>query len=133
MNENKKIIEQITIDMAAAQTADEIMKHWDKDVEWFDITARHLKGYDAVHAEFDEQFGKLECCGADILTMNTIINDTIGIVTTTQDFWAIFKGTDTKEKMLTRQTDCYQLKDGEWKLTHQHISLCIADVMALGK
>ncbi len=131
MNEDKKIIEGITREMALAQSADEIMKHWDKDVEWFDITARHLIGYDNVHEEFDEQFGHLKCCGSEFISLNSIISGDLGIVTSTQNFWAISKADESREEMVTRQTDCYQKKNGEWKLIHQHISLNIADTLGI--
>ncbi len=131
MNEDKKIIEGITREMALAQSADEIMKCWDKDVEWFDITARHLKGYDAVHAEFDEQFGHLKCCGSEFISLESVVGGDLGIVTSTQNFWAIGKDDGERQEMITRQTDCYQRKAGEWKLIHQHISLNIADALSL--
>ncbi len=120
-----------TREMAEAQSADEIMKHWAEDVVWFDITARCLEGYDAVHAEFDEQFGKLDCCGATIREMTCRVSGALGIVTTVQDFWCIAKGATDRTTMTTRQTDCYERRDGRWLLTHQHISLCLADAAAL--
>ncbi len=131
MNEDKIIIENITRDMALAQSADEIMRCWDEDVEWFDITARHLKGYDVVHAEFDEQFSCLKSCGSEFLSLDSIVSGELGIVTSTQRFWAVSKADESREEMVTRQTDCYKKKNGEWKLVHQHISLNIADVLDL--
>lgn len=130
---DKHILIEIVKEMTDAQTAAQIMKHWADDVIWFDITARFLKGYDAVYAEFDEQFNKLEKCGATIDYLDCQIGGDLGIVTTTQKFWAIYKGTGQKVEMITRQTDCFSRRDGVWKLTHQHISLPIADTLALFK
>ncbi len=128
---DKETIMNITREMALAQSADEIMKHWAQDVDWFDITAHHLKGYDAVHAEFSEQFGKLSCCGAEITDIDCKMCGDLGIVTTTQDFWAIFKANNERIEMKTRQTDCYEKRDGEWLLSHQHVSLCLSEATML--
>ena len=127
---DKEIIVGYTVDMAKAQGADEIMKHWADDVNWFDITARHLKGYDSVYKEFSAQFGKLKECGAEILEIDCKISGNLGIVTSKQDFWAISKS-GHKDTMITRQTDCYEKIDNEWKLIHQHISLCLEDALKL--
>ncbi|WP_106740360.1 hypothetical protein [Neisseria iguanae] len=60
-------------------------------MNWFDITSRHLQGYDAVQAEFDEQFNKLKQCGAEITHLDCKVSGDFGIVTTTQNFGAAYK------------------------------------------
>lgn len=123
LENDREFLMGITREMAMAQTADEIMVHWAQDVVWFDITARFLKGYDAVHAEFSEQFGKLESCDAKILEIGCWISGDLGIVYSMQDFHAVTKADGPDHQLITRQTDCFERRDGTWQLVHQHISL----------
>lgn len=120
---DKKWLMDITREMAKAQNADQIMVHWADDVVWFDITARFLKGYDAVHAEFAEQFDKLESCDAEIVEIGCWLSADLGIVYSVQEFHAVTKADGPDHFLTTRQTDCFERRGGIWKLVHQHISL----------
>ncbi|RIX97004.1 DUF4440 domain-containing protein [Aureimonas flava] len=122
MPDDARHLEAVVREMAEAQTADQIMKHWASEVAWFDISAENLHGYDAVHAEFDRQFGKLVECGADFLELDCHVSGDVGFVRSVQRFWAQTK-TGDRHDMTTRQTDCFLRRDGKWTLVHQHISL----------
>jgi ketosteroid isomerase-like protein len=106
---DKKLLIRHTVDMTKAQNTDEIMKHREHDVNWFDITTRHLRGHDAVHEEFSMQFGKLAECAAEILEIDCNVTENLGVVISKQNFWAIHKN-GKKDSMVTRQTDCFEKK-----------------------
>lgn len=119
---DKLELERIVRDMAQAQSANAIMKHWAPDIAWFDISAENLHGYEAVHAEFDRQFGKLVECGADFAELDVHVSGDLGIVRSVQNFWAQIKG-GSRIAIVTRQTDCFERRNGHWLEFHQHISL----------
>jgi len=122
---DKKELETIIREMADAQSADAIMRHWAPDIAWFDISAANLHGYDAVHAEFDRQFGKLVECSAEFVELDIHVSGDLGVVRSVQKFWAKPKeGPD--HNIVTRQTDCFARRDGVWVEFHQHISLPMA-------
>ncbi len=121
--EDRQTLTAIVEDMAKAQTADQIMRHWADDVVWFDLTAHALRGYAAVHAEFSEQFDRLASCEAKILQTDCWVNGDLGIVATVQDFHAVTKEPGPDHQLKTRQTDCFERRDGRWLLVHQHISM----------
>lgn len=119
---DKKELESIVREMAEAQSADEIMQHWASDIKWFDISAENVHGFDEVHAEFDRQFGKLVRCGADFVELDVYVSGDLGFVRSVQKFWADAKD-GSRHDLLTRQTDCFERRDGRWLEIHQHISL----------
>lgn len=119
---DEKFLLQVVREMADAQTADEIMKHWAQDVAWFDITAVNVHGYDAVNAEFTRQFAALIKCGATFKELDAKVSGDLGVVRSVQNFWADTKAGERVE-ITTRQTDCFERRDGKWQLYHQHISL----------
>ena len=49
------------------------------------------------------------------------MNGDMGIVCTVQRVKIVLKNGDTKNS-LVRQTDCFERRDGEWKLIHEHAS-----------
>lgn len=119
---DKKELERIVREMADAQTADAIMKDWAGDIAWFDISAENLHGFAAVHAEFDRQFGRLAKCGADFVELDVHVSGDLGVVRSVQNFWADRKD-GSRIEIVTRQTDCFERRDGKWLEFHQHISL----------
>lgn len=129
--QDQQILIDIVREMADAQTADQIMKHWAKDVVWLDITAHSLFGYDAVYAEFEEQFAKLRQCGATLEYVDCKVSGDLGVVTTLQKFWAILEADGSRIEIHTRQTDMFERRNGTWELVQQHISLPISGVQSL--
>ena len=120
---DREELTEIVKQMAMAQNADQIMMHWAHDAVWFDITARFLKGFPTIHAEFKAQFDKLESCNAEIVEIGIWLSGDLGIVYTVQEFHAVTKAAGPDHHLTTRQTDCFERRSGEWKLVHQHISL----------
>lgn len=122
---DRQKLEAIVREMAEAQSADQIMRHWAPDIAWFDISAENVHGFDAVHAEFDRQFGKLVECGAEFVELDVHVSGDLGFVRSVQKFWADAKD-GSRHDLTTRQTDCFERRDGTWLEIHQHISLPMA-------
>ena len=66
---------------------------------------------------FDRVFGGFKSCDIDILEEDVKINGDIGIVCTIQKAKIVLKNGETKRAWV-RQTDCFERRDGEWKLFH---------------
>ena len=50
------------------------------------------------------------------------MNGDMGIVCTIQELNIVLKNGDTKQ-MLVRETDCFEKRDNDWQLIHQHASV----------
>ena len=123
MQENdKKVLIAMVQEMADAQTAEQITKYWSDDVLWFDIQPHASKGKNKAVKEFSRQFAFLDSCKADLLQTEVILNGNIGIVCTIQYFTAMVDGKQVSD-IITRQTDCFEKREGKWEQVHQHISL----------
>lgn len=121
-NDDREILISLVKEMADAQTAEQITKHWADDVLWFDIQPHASKGKSAAIKEFTRQFALLDSCTADLLQTEVILSGNIGIVCTIQHFTAVAGGKPASD-IITRQTDCFEKRDGKWEQVHQHISL----------
>ncbi|HEY2471510.1 MAG TPA: nuclear transport factor 2 family protein [Terracidiphilus sp.] len=58
----------------------------------------------------------------DILETEVVVNDDIGLVCTIQRVDVVLKTGDTK-RLVVRETDCFERRNGEWRLIHQHASV----------
>jgi ketosteroid isomerase-like protein len=91
-------------------------------VLWFDIAPFASRGVAPALKLFDDTFGNFESCKVDILDMDVTINEDMGIVCTVQSTNIVIKGGATKH-VISRQTDCFEKRDREWQLIHQHASV----------
>lgn len=58
----------------------------------------------------------------DILDTEVIVNGNMGLVCTIQKVSVVLKTGDEK-RLVVRETDCFERRNGEWKLIHQHASV----------
>jgi ketosteroid isomerase-like protein len=119
---DKEALVAIVRDMSESMTGAQSTKHWAKDALWFDIPAFASKGVRPALKFFDKVFGGFQSCKIDILETDTIVSDTMGIVCTVQRVNVVFKNGAAKT-MVVRETDCFEKRDGEWQLIHQHASV----------
>jgi ketosteroid isomerase-like protein len=112
------IVKEMTESMSGAQST----RHWAADALWFDIPPFASKGIQPAFELFDKTFGGFESCTVDILELEATVNGDLGIVCTIQSTNIVLKSGATKHVM-ARQTDCFERRDGEWKLIHQHASV----------
>jgi ketosteroid isomerase-like protein len=112
------IVKEMTESMTAAQST----RHWADDALWFDIPPFASRGVRPALQMFDKVFGSFKSCKVDILETDTFVNGDMGIVCTIQRVNVVLKSGDSKV-LLVRETDCFERRDGEWQLIHQHASV----------
>jgi ketosteroid isomerase-like protein len=57
-----------------------------------------------------------------LIEMDAVVNGNMGLVCTIQRVSVVLKTGDAK-RLLVRETDCFERRNGEWKLIHQHASV----------
>lgn len=118
---DKKVLTGIVKEMADSMTGAQSTKHWADDALWFDIPAFASKGIKPALKMFDRVFSSFKSCKIDILEEEVALNGDMGIVCTVQKVHIVLKNGDAKN-MVVRQTDCFERRDGEWQLIHEHAS-----------
>ena len=119
--QDKETIVSIVNEMAESMSGAQSTRHWAADTLWFDIPPFASKGVQPAHELFDKTFANFESCRVDILELEATVNGDMGIVCTIQSTNIVLKSGATTHVM-ARQTDCFERRDGEWKLLHQHTS-----------
>ena len=119
---DKETITAIVRDMAGSMTGEQSTRHWAPDTIWFDIPAFASKGIKPASRFFDKAFGGLKSCKIDILEMETVINGDMGLVMMVQRINTVSKDGNVNKPLVIRQTDCFERRNGEWKVIHEHTS-----------
>lgn len=119
---DKAILISIVNEMALSMTGEQSTKHWAEDVLWFDIPPFASKGIQPALKMFNKVFSSFRSCKVDILTTDVMMNGNMGIVCTIQKVNIVLKNGDTK-LVLVRQTDCFEKRNNDWQLIHQHASI----------
>ena len=122
LEKDKEAIAAIIKEMAESMTGAQSTKHWTEDTIWFDIPAFASKGIKPALQFFDRAFSGLKYFKIDILEMETVINGNMAFVIMVQRFNIINKD-DTDSHFLVRQTDCFEKRNREWKVIHEHTSV----------
>ena len=112
------IVKEMSESMSGAQST----RHWADDALWFDIPPFASRGIQPARKFFDKVFGGFDSCKVDILETAVVVNGDMGLVCTVQDVNVKLKTGDAK-RMVVRETDCFEKRNGEWKLIHQHASV----------
>lgn len=120
--DDKQAILSIVNEMATSMTGAQSTRHWAPEALWFDIPAFASKGVEPARKMFDSVFGNFTSCKVDILETDVTLNGDIGIVCTVQRTNIEFKDGDTRT-VLSRVTDCFEKRDNEWQLIHEHASV----------
>ena len=122
LEKDKEAIVAIINEMAESMTGAQSTKHWAEDTIWFDIPAFASKGIKPASQFFDKAFSGLKSFKIDILEMETIINGKMAFVFMVQRFNIVTKDGIVNNPFLVRQTDCFEKRNGEWKIVHEHSS-----------
>lgn len=122
MDKDKETLISIVKAMANSMTGEESTRHWAPDVLWFDIPAFASRGVPPARKMFDSVFSNFDSCQVDIIETDVMLNGDMGIVCTIQKVRIVLKSGTTKN-ILARQTDCFERRNGEWQLVHQHASV----------
>jgi ketosteroid isomerase-like protein len=122
VTDDKQAIISIVDEMATSMTGAQSTQHWASDSLWFDIPAFASKGVGPALKMFDSVFGNFASCKVDILETDVMLNGDMGIVCTVQRTNIEFKNGNTRT-VLSRVTDCFEKRDNEWQLIHEHASV----------
>jgi len=121
VEKDEEVLFSIVEEMADSMTGEQSTRHWAKDALWFDIPAFASKGVKPAKAMFDKVFDSFLSCKVDILEKEITVNGNMGIVCTIQSVNIELKNGD-KKSSLVRQTDCFEKRNDEWQLIHEHAS-----------
>ena len=122
LEKDREAIPAIVKEMAGSMSGEQSTRHWVEDTNWFDIPAFASRGIKPASQFFDKAFGGLKSCKIDILEMETIINGDMGFVMMVQRINTVSKDGTVNKPLMVRQTDCFERRNGEWKLIHEHTS-----------
>jgi ketosteroid isomerase-like protein len=122
LEKDKETIVAIVKEMAGSMTGEQSVRHWTEDTVWFDIQAFASKGIKPASQFFDKAFSGLKSCKIDILEMETIVNGDMGLVMMVQRINTVSKDGTVNKPLIVRQTDCFERRNGEWKVIHEHTS-----------
>ena len=119
---DKEALVAIVKDMSKSMTGSRSTSQWAEDALWFDIPPFASRGIPPAVTMFDKAFSNFESYESDFLQTDVVVNGDMGIVCTIQRL-AIALKNDNSQTLLVRETDCFERRDGEWKLIHQHASV----------
>jgi ketosteroid isomerase-like protein len=116
------IVKEMADSMADSMTGAQSTRHWAADALWFDLPPFASKGIAPAVSMFDRVFSTFESCKVEILDMDVMLNGNRGIVCTVQRTNIVLKNGDARQ-VVSRQTGCFEKRDNEWRLIHQHASI----------
>jgi ketosteroid isomerase-like protein len=119
---DKETLVSIVKEMTESMTGAQSTRHWAEDALWFDIPPFASRGIQPALKFFDKVFGSFQSCKIDILETEVVVNGNMGFVCTIQRVNVVLKTGDAK-RLMVRETDCFEKRNGEWKLIHQHASI----------
>lgn len=119
---DKQTLFSIVKDMTESMTGAQSTRHWAEDALWYDIPPFASKGVQPAIKMFDKAFSSFQSIKVDILETETFVSGDMGIVCTSQKLNIVLKNGDTK-RMLVRETDCFEKRNNNWQLIHQHASV----------
>ena len=121
-NEDKERLVSIVKEMTESMSGAQSTRHWAHDALWFDIPPFASRGIQPALQFFDKVFNSFQSCEIDILETDVVVNGRMGLVCTIQRVNVVLKTGDVKSLMV-RETDCFERRDDDWKLIHQHASV----------
>jgi ketosteroid isomerase-like protein/quinol monooxygenase YgiN len=119
---DKETLVSVVKEMTQSMTGTQSTRHWSEDALWFDIPPFASRGIQPALKFFDKVFGSFQSCKVDILETDVVVNGNMGLVCTIQRVSVVLKTGDAK-RLVVRETDCFERRNGEWKLIHQHASI----------
>ena len=122
VEKDRENIISIVKEMAESMTGAQSTRHWAADALWFDIPPFASKGIQPALKMFDSVFSNFNSCKVEILEMDVMLNGNMGIVCTVQKVHIVLKNGATR-LVVARQTDCFEKRENEWQLIHQHASV----------
>jgi ketosteroid isomerase-like protein len=121
-DKDKEVLIGMVKEMTESTTGVQSTKNWADDALWFDIPPFASKGIIPAVKMFDSVFKNFKSIKIDILTMEVVLTDLMGIVCTVQKVNILFQN-DVSKTLFVRETDCFRKSANKWTLVHQHASV----------
>lgn len=119
---DKEILLDIVKQLTEAHSGTEFTKHWTDDTLWFDVPAYAAKGKRLAIPVLDEEFASLKSISVSILSADVHVSSDMGFVASILKWDMVGKDGTLYPPMFVRQTDCFEKKNDEWKIVHEHTS-----------
>ena len=119
---DKETLVSIVKEMSKSMTGAQSTRHWAEDALWFDIPPFASRGIQPALKFFDKVFAGFQSCKIELLELDAVVSGTMGIVCSIQRVNVVLKN-GTAKSMVVRETDCFEKRDDQWKLIHQHASV----------
>ena len=121
--QDKKALLAIVEEMSKSTTGAQSTKQWAPEAIWFDVPPFASMGVEPARKQFDKEFGAVSSFVAEILRTEIVVNGDMGIVCSVQRWSVVDKSGIARPPMLIRATDCFERRDGRWRVIHEHSSL----------
>ena len=122
IEKNKEILVSIVKEISESFTGMQSTKHWAEDALWFDIPPIAVRGKEKSCEVFENAFRQLKTIDTKILSTEVFMNGDMGVVCSVQQ-WNIVPQSGEAKTLMVRQTNCFERRNGIWKLIHQHDSI----------
>ena len=119
---DKETLVSIVKEMSKSMTGAQSTRHWAEDALWFDIPPFASRGIQPALKFFDKVFAGFQSCKVEFLEMDAVVSGTMGVVCSVQRVNVVLKN-GTAKSMVIRETDCFEKRNDQWKLIHQHASI----------
>jgi ketosteroid isomerase-like protein len=109
--------------IAAAQTEPALVKCFDTNVVFYDLTPGVVRGLQAFSTDMIGQFAKIKDFDDKIVEIGIEADDHLAFAYSVQKATWIDRKSGKTVLIVFRQTDCYHNIGGKWTLIHQHDSV----------
>ena len=123
LEQDEKALISILNEMCKSMTGAQSTKEWANDAIWFDVAPFASRGIETALKQFDSAFSQLSSFVIDILRTDSFINGDMAILCSVQKWSIVTKDGTHVPPMLIRQTNCFERRQGEWKVIHEHSSV----------
>ncbi|WP_190287629.1 MULTISPECIES: nuclear transport factor 2 family protein [unclassified Rhodococcus (in: high G+C Gram-positive bacteria)] len=121
LSDDEKTIVDLEIQMAAAQDVHAITQLWSADAVYYDFGPGRFRGRTAATEEIGEQFKNVSNIRTRILELDVVAGETVAYAFSIQNY--ISDSTGGPLNFIIRATDVFVKTDGQWQVTHQHLSV----------
>ncbi len=109
--------------IAAAQTEPALVRYFDPNVTFYDLTPGVVHGLRAFSTDMVGQYAAIKDFNDKIVEIGIEADDHLAFAFSVQKATWIDKKSGKSVLIVFRQTDCYHNIGGKWTLIHQHDSV----------
>ncbi|MBQ9000687.1 MAG: nuclear transport factor 2 family protein [Eggerthellaceae bacterium] len=119
---DRQQIEEIIRNIASSFSGEQSTSDWTEEAIWFDASPYACVGAAKAAEVFDEAFGALGSCEAEILDMRVRVTGDAALVCSVQKWDTALADGTVNPPFMMRQTNYLEKVGGQWKVLHEHTS-----------